>query len=269
MSSNLRAGEFFGDVPRKLATTLTVMTEVVHACRRSVPRHSHELGHFQLLLSGSYRETIGERTTAPAPMTIAWHRPGLTHRDEIGNGGSRFFMVELKPTAVTRFEEFARLPADFHIRGNELVRLAGRLYSEFQNWDACSELIAEGVSLEMLAFLARTSIGYEKRPPLWLRRVVDRLNSDYLTNPSSEELAATAGVHPVHLAAMFRQFFHQTIGEYVQALRVQHATRLLGDHDLSLADIAIASGFSDQSHLTRTFKRRIGTTPGVYRDTLY
>src|SRR5881394_427887 len=114
MSNDLKAGEFFGDVPRKLSTGLSMMTEVVHSMRRSVPQHSHELGHFQLLIKGSYSETIGGKSVSPTPMTISWHRPGLNHRDEIGNNGGSFFMVELKPTAVTRFQEFAKLPADFY-----------------------------------------------------------------------------------------------------------------------------------------------------------
>ena len=265
MSNDLKAGEFFGDVPRKLSTGLSMMTEVVHSMRRSVPKHSHELGHFQLLIKGSYSETIGGKSVSPTPMTISWHRPGLNHRDEIGNNGSSFFMVELKPTAVTRFQEFAKLPADFYVRGNTLVSLASRLYSEFQNWDPFSGLTAEGITLEMLAFLARSSVGGEKRPPVWLARVVDRVNNEYLENLSNEELAIEAGVHPVHLAAVFRQFFRQTIGEYVQGLRIRHSIGLLADRDLTLADVAYASGFADQSHFTRIFKRRTGMTPGTYR----
>ena len=268
MSNNLRAGEFFGDVPRKMSTGLAMMTEVVHSKRRSVPQHSHELGHFQLLLQGSYSETIAGNSVSPSPMTISWHRPGLIHCDEIGTGGSRFFMVELKPEAVSRFQEFARLPADFYIRGNALVSLASRLYAEFQNWDPFSDLTAEGITLEMLAFLARSSINREKHPPIWLIRVIDKINAEYLENLSNHDLAAEAGVHPIHLAAVFRQFFHQTIGEYLQNLRVRHAIDLLANRELSLADIANTSGFADQSHFTRVFKRRTGMTPGTFRNTI-
>jgi transcriptional regulator GlxA family with amidase domain len=40
------------------------------------------------------------------------------------------------------------------------------------------------------------------------------------------------------------------------------------DSDQSIAEIATATGFADQSHLGRTFKRLIGMTPAVYRDRL-
>src|SRR5262245_4650582 len=110
MSDNLRAGEFFGQVPRKKKTATTVLTEVVHSTRTNVPQHSHELGHFQLLVNGSYLETSGGKTVESAPMTISWHRPNMVHKDEIGHGGGRFFMIELKPSAIERFEQFAKLP---------------------------------------------------------------------------------------------------------------------------------------------------------------
>jgi AraC family transcriptional regulator len=268
MSHNLRAGEFFGRVPHKMGTPLCVMTEVVHQTRTSVPRHSHELGHFQLLVRGSYIETFDGSTIASSPMTISWHRPGLTHKDEIGNNGGTFFMIEMRPEAITRFENFAALPDDFSIKSNFLVSLASRLYGEFKNWDLGSELIAEGVTLEMLAHLARTTNIHERRPPTWLKQTLEKINAEFLEELRTVELAASAGVHPVHLAAVFRQFHHETVGEYIQRLRVSHASELLADKKMTLSEVAYASGFADQSHFTRVFKRHTGVTPGKFREIL-
>src|SRR3982751_353702 len=171
MSQNLKAGEFFGQVPYKMGTALSVMTEVVHSTRTSVPRHSHELGHFQLLVRGSYIETFDGSTVSSSPMTISWHRPGLTHKDEIGNNGGTFFMIEMRPEAIRRYEDFAKLPDDFSLKGHFLVSLANRLYGEFRNWDIGSDLIAEGMTLEMLAHLARSTMHRGKQVPAWLKLV--------------------------------------------------------------------------------------------------
>ena len=267
MSQSLKAGEFFGQVPHKMGTTLSVMTEVVHSTRTSVPRHSHELGHFQLLVRGSYIETFDAASIASSPMTISWHRPGLTHKDEIGNQGGTFFIIELQPGAIKRYEDFAKLPDDFSVKSHFLVSLANRLYGEFKNWDLGSELIAEGVTLEMLAHLARTST-YEKRPPAWLKRTIEKINAEFLEDVRTDELAAAAGVHPVHLAAVFRQFHQETVGEYIQRLRIRRASDLLADKKMSLSEVAYAAGFADQSHFTRVFKRHMGITPGKFREIL-
>ena len=77
-----------------------------------------------------------------------------------------------------------------------------------------------------------------------------------------------AGVYPVHLAAVFRRFYHETIGDHVQKRRIEHAYDLLQKKDISLCEIAYECGFADQSHFTRVFKRRVGVTPGVFRSSL-
>ena len=268
MSNNLKAGEFYGQVPNNRNLGVLTLTEVVHTRQISVPKHSHELAHFQLLLDGSYRENCGGKEVASSPMTISWHRPGIIHKDEIGRSGGRFFMIEIQPRAVEQMKQFARVPEDFYARNSPLVWLACRLYHEFKNWQCCSDLIAEGISLEMLAFAARKQVSGEKQPPVWLARVVEKLTGEFTENFSTEELAIEAGVHPVHLAAVFRQFYHETMGEYVQKLRVAHASRLLVDREIPLIEIAYEAGFSDQSHFTRIFKRLVGVTPGAFRNSL-
>jgi AraC family transcriptional regulator len=245
-----------------------MLTEVIHSERISVPRHSHELGHFQLLLEGSYLENCGGKTVESSPMTISWHRPGMTHKDEIGLNGGRFFMMEMNPHSIERLKEFAKLPDDFYVKNSPIVWLGCRLYHEFKNWQFCSELVAEGIILEMLAHSLRKSRSFEKQPPIWLSRVTEKLNEEFTENLTTEELAAEANVHPVHLAAVFRQFYHETMGEYVQKLRVNHASKLLLDKNLSLSEIAYSTGFSDQSHFNRIFKRYLGVTPGAFRNSL-
>lgn len=268
MSNNLKAGEFYGQVPIKRSLSTLTLTEVVHRRAISVPRHSHELGHFQLLLEGSYSETSSGKVVSALPMTIFWHRPGLVHKDEIGAKGGRFFMMEMHPHSIEQVRQFTSLPENFHVRNSALVWLACRLYHEFRNWQVCSDLVAEGITLEMLAYSMRNQVPAEKQQPAWLLRVVEKLNDGFAENFTMEELALEANVHPVHLAAVFRQFYGETMGEYIQKLRVAHASRLLLDRETPLVEIAYAAGFSDQSHFTRVFKRYVGITPGAFRNSL-
>lgn len=267
-SNNLGAGEFYGQVPGKRLVDSSVMTEVFHRRRVSVPRHSHELGHFQLFLEGSYQEILGGKTFSPSPMTLSWHRPGMIHKDEIGNDGGRFFVIELPPRYIQKLEELIRLPDDFYIKGESLVWLACRQYYEFKNWQTGSDLISEGLTLEMLGQLVKNQSFAERKPPRWLQRIVEKLNEEFTKNFSIEELAAESRVHQVHLATVFRQFYGETIGEYTQQLRVTRASKLLFNKQLSLVEIAGLTGFSDQSHMTRAFKRFIGVTPGAFRQAL-
>ena len=81
-----------------------------------------------------------------------------------------------------------------------------------------------------------------------------------------DDLARAAGLSPFHLA----RTFHKTQGlpphAWLLQARVRRARQLITTSpDMGLADIALATGFTDQSHLTSAFRRQLGITPGRYR----
>jgi len=267
-STTLSGGEFYGKLADKKQVAALTLSELSHKKKIDLPAHSHDLASFSLLLDGNYTETYRGKTYSYDPMTVWWHPPETFHKDEVGEKGGRFFVVEIQTNILENLSQIGNSPTMFYDKSPALTKLATRLYNEFRNWQVCSELLAMSLTLEMLAYSMRKSITVDKTPPVWLSRVVDKLNDQFAENITAEELALEADVHPVHLAAVFRKFHHQTIGEYVQNLRIQSASRLLIDKDLPISEIALLTGFSDQSHLTRTFKRVTGTTPGVFRKNL-
>lgn len=265
--ANLSAGHFYGNVPQKRSLPSAILSEVVHREALDLPEHSHELAYFTLVLGGTYFEKFGTRSSDHHPMTIIWHRAGISHKDRIGVEGARCFTVEVPRQRMEDLRGFSTVPLDFHEHAGPLAWLGARLFREFKDWDTGSELVAEGLTLEMLGHAARSGYPPERRPPKWLSAIGDRLNDRFLENISTCELADEAGVHPVHLASVFRRFYGQTIGEYVRQRRVAHASRLLlGGR--SFAEIAYESGFADQSHFNRLFKRHTGMTPGAFRRSL-
>lgn len=117
----------------------------------------------------------------------------------------------------------------------------------------------------MLAVAARYKDSAGKQPPSWMNRAVEYLRSEFHRNLSVGEVAAVAGVSPLQLSRAFRQHQRRTISDYVHRLRIQFASEILLDPDASLADVAIAAGFTDQSHFTRVFKQVTGLTPGSFQ----
>ena len=124
----------------------------------------------------------------------------------------------------------------------------------------------EELVLEMLAELGGIRAQErERHTPRWLARVRDELHARYEEVIRVHDLADEAGVHPVHLARVFRRRHGCTVGNYVHRLRIEHACGALGDSKASLSSIALETGFSDQAHFTRRFKELTGMSPGRYR----
>jgi AraC family transcriptional regulator len=267
-SQMLKGGEFYGRVPQQRSVSSSILSEVIHS-ELLIPKHVHANPYFSLILEGGYSEKLGNKAQIHNPMSILWRREGILHKeDRIGAAGAHFFTVEVQPKHLTDLSQIADIPEDFCEQDSKLVQLICRLYHEFKTWQICSDLVAEGIILEMLAFAVRKDIYREKQPPVWLLRVTEKLNDEFMENISNEELAREAGVHPVHMAAVFRQFYHKTVSEYVQDQRINRAFNLLWDKKLSLAEIGSLTGFADQSHFTRVFKRIVGVAPGAFRSSL-
>jgi AraC-like DNA-binding protein len=89
------------------------------------------------------------------------------------------------------------------------------------------------------------------------------LEAHFDENVALETLAEVAGLSPFHLTRVFQKQVGLPPHAYLTHLRVQHARKLL-PLGLPLVQVALASGFADQSHFTRWFKRIVGVTPGQY-----
>jgi AraC family transcriptional regulator len=124
----------------------------------------------------------------------------------------------------------------------------------------------EGLLLELVAAASRLQdqSGTSGRPQ-WLEQARERIHADLAARPSLTGLAESVGVHPVTLARAFRRAFGCTVGEYVRTLRIERATRQLAETDLPLAVIALAEGFSDQSHFSNLFRQHNGLSPFQFR----
>ena len=104
--------------------------------------------------------------------------------------------------------------------------------------------------------------------PPGVRQAVERLETDFADAVSLGELATVAQMSRSHFALMFREFTGYTPHQYLLLVRLNHARKLIGQGNssaVSLAEIAAASGFCDQAHLSRHFRRVFGTTPAAFR----
>jgi len=94
-----------------------------------------------------------------------------------------------------------------------------------------------------------------------VRRIVEFVEENLDGELTLEQLADVAGMSIPHLTTLFRRTMGQSVHAYVMERRVQRARALLLEHRLSIAQIALETGFAHQSHLARWMRRLLGVTP--------
>lgn len=95
------------------------------------------------------------------------------------------------------------------------------------------------------------------------RRVLELIDAHLGTRLTIDTLAREVGLSPAHFARAFKETMGRAPHQYMLALRLACARRLLEARAASLSDIAQRAGFADQAHFTRLFKRAFGITPGA------
>lgn len=96
-----------------------------------------------------------------------------------------------------------------------------------------------------------------------IRRALTHLHEHYTERTSLGELASIARLSPFYFARLFRAQTGMTPGGYLRHLRIERAKMLLKD-GMPISRVAFTTGFYDQSHFTRRFKRDVGLPPGRF-----
>jgi AraC family transcriptional regulator len=101
--------------------------------------------------------------------------------------------------------------------------------------------------------------------PLQQRRVTSRLLDDLAGESSLAELAALCGLSRSYFVRAFKQTTGTSPHHWLLMHRARRAKDLLRGTRMPIAEIAVACGFADQSHLTRVFSKAFGISPGAWR----
>ena len=260
----LAAGQFYGDVAVRRVVNGLILTETRYQADAAFPRHGHDLAYFSFLVEGAHVERIAGRELEYRPFAASFH-PTCEEHSGVVRGGSRMFVLELDARWLDRVPGAGSVPGGgLVLHSVASVELAARLYHEFHLGEGCSPLAIESLACEMLAAAVRRGEGPAERPA-WLRRVEELLHEESDGRVGLARVAAEAGVHPMHLARVFRRHHGMSMGAFLRRLKLEAACSLLARPGTSLADVALQLGFTDQSHFTRTFKAALGVTPGRFR----
>ena len=219
----------------------------------------------------------GTAVLQPAGMPVTWHvETRLSFA--VLQLDPAFFLEVAQPVSGKKTSEIELVAA---VRDTDpgISNVAAVLSRELVSPQPGGQLYAEALSRILAVHLLRnyTRSGVAEQAlraeepetpmPAPVGRAIRYLQKHLAKEVTLEDLARAAYCSPFHLSRLFKQATGMTPWQYLIQLRVNHARHLVtaGAGERSLADVARAAGFADQSHLTRHMKRLLGVTPGMLR----
>ena len=110
-----------------------------------------------------------------------------------------------------------------------------------------------------------------KKPPVWAKEIKEMIQDQIDTNMalSLQQVSEELKINPTYLSREFSKYFEDlSFGEYIRKMRLEKAIHLMETTNYALTEIAYLTGFSDQSHFNRIFRKQMGMTASEYKKNL-
>ena len=153
---------------------------------------------------------------------------------------------------------------------NELLKKGLIIYDALYSWakyhqnEKHTQNPAEHLLIEV--FEKFLHVQRTKKIPAWAKELKEIIQDQIDTSITLKQLSKDLDINPAYLSREFSKYFDNlSFGDYIRKLRIEKAIEYLNNSAYSLTKIAYLTGFSDQSHFTRIFKKYMKASPSEYR----
>jgi AraC-like DNA-binding protein len=255
----LSPGHYFGNEQQFNENASFKLNITAYQPQTNIHEHYHENAYLSLLINGSYEEVNRKTSSGIMPGEVLFRPAGYHHANHFHEGG-RCLNIEFKKDGLQQLELQTALPGKMMVyKAGTFDYLYRLLY--FFSQDPGIFLPEEYILSWLSEYTADT---IPVRLP-WLPKVKAILENEFDTHHTIKSIGARVFVHPIYLARAFKEREGITIGEYQLKMRVRKAMALIFTTTLPVADIAFTAGFSDASHLVRSFRFFYLATPRRFR----
>lgn len=264
-----KRGEFYGQTNKTISLEGITLTDTVYT-HPKVDWHYHEHAYFTFILQGNVIEGNKKEVYNCTPGSLLFHNWQEPHYNIKPEGFTRGFHLEIEKRW---FDDLTlnsnNLQGSVTILNPDIKLLMYKIFRATKIDDFHYDLSTQTLLIEILSKLNGDFQSILHKNPKWVS-MIDEILHDQLTETITlDYLSKTLGIHPIHLSRDFSKYFHCNLGEYIRKLKVEKALSLIALQSKSLTEIAYECGFSDQSHLTRSFREINGLNPSEHKKLLF
>lgn len=261
----LYTGEFYGQTNQTIYLNGITLTDTEYT-HDYVDWHYHENAYFTFILQGNVIEGNKKEVYNCSAGSLLFHNWQEPHYNIKPEGYTRGFQIEMNNAWFNNLDfNIDHLQGSIKLSNVDVKLLLYNIFKETKMEDETSALSIQTLLLKALSKMFNNSHLSLDKNPAWVHRIKEILYYEYSEKLTLDYLSKNLNIHPVHLSRDFSKYFNCNLGDYLRKLKVEKSYSLLPNLQLSLTEIAYASGFADQSHFIRCFKSESGLSPKQFR----
>lgn len=248
----------------------------------TLPEHEHPTHFLSLFTSGSVRaewKMDGRTRKAVHGAGTLYLLPAGSYDRATWSGPSSRIVLVMEPRFLARaLDETAHLCdveliPNWTFQDRHVEAILRALHADLEDGSPAGPLYGQSLSVALAHYLirrfaTRTINAREYRsgmPGVRLNRVIDFMRQNCGKETRLWELAELAGMSPHYFCELFKKSTGITPYQYSLRCRMDRAKELIRSRDFTVRQVAEATGFADQSHFTKVFRRVVGVTPLTFR----
>ena len=238
--------------------------------------HNHDFWEFSVVVKGSYTHILNKKNEPLCHHSAVLLRPRLdTHSLHSEDPSSVILNIRMHTPLVKQFCNNISEAFYDELLKKENIKLSFNERQVKKIIDYTSLIRANRSEANTSTIYFLMSYIFEKvfsqnnflntEKPQWLTDLLLKIFSPENMHWTVKDVTENAPFSHPHLIRLFKQYEGCTLIEYLTRVKMQHACELLVSSDMSILAIAMALGYSDSSHLNRTFRKIYNLTPSEYR----
>lgn len=250
------------------------------------PAHWHTPIEIIMPITNGYTIILGNTVTKLNPSDIIFIVPGVVHALKAPSQGRRL-ILQIEPSVLRQLKDMESIinmispaititsktsPTLHKVLHSNILSIA----NEYNNASPFYETAIYSIFMDMLVYIGRntselvehfhTKNQISKEHMDKFMSICTYISAHCTEDLNLDEIAQIAGFSKYHFTRLFKQYTNTTFYKYLTQKRIEHAEQLLIDPDLSITEVALNSGFSNQSAFIRMFKMMKSCTPTEYRN---
>ncbi|MDD4689674.1 MAG: AraC family transcriptional regulator [Eubacteriales bacterium] len=240
--------------------------------------HVHEFYEIFIVTKGAIMHRIDDSQQRLEEGDMLFIRPNDCHaltgkkEDEIINMAFSASVLEAILCLFQRNEPLLEMcnraqPAMCRLGKERLqnIKKQCREVQSFYSSKATAAIQYKALLVQLLSLLIASSHLPSNQFPLWLDRLVQKMNNVKAFTRDINEIYSMTDRTPEHIARTFQKYMSTTPTEYILQLRINYAKELLLTTDKPVLDICFEAGFNSPSYFHRCFKQEFGMAPGKFK----